>query len=100
MKPDAYFNSQDIWILIDQLSQSLTIKSEDPLAKNTESYKMFILGQREMLDRIMDYLAEHELSLEDLQDLHQLVYRYDSLEKENELVDQKWDNQNILDKEG
>lgn len=62
MKPDAYFDSQDIWIFIDQLSESLTIKSEDPLAKITESYKMYILGQREMLDRIIDYLAENQIT--------------------------------------
>jgi len=58
-----YLNAQDLWCKIDELSNELDLQAETAPGNSSESYKMFLMGRREMLQRITDYLYENEQSL-------------------------------------
>lgn len=94
-----YLDSDNFWCYIDEQSSNLIVKSEDQLATKTESYKMYILGQKDMLDKIADYLHENEKSLGDIAEIHELISKWDAIEKENLDADRAWDQSNIFDKE-
>ena len=94
-----YLYSTDLWSFIDQESEHLDSKMKDPIAKKTTAYKMYILGQKEALDRVATYLHEHEKTLDEIATIHDLISRWDAIEKENLDADRAWDQQNILDKE-
>jgi hypothetical protein len=61
-----YLNAQDLWVKIDELSAELDQQAESVPGNSSESYKMFLMGRREMLQRITDYLYEHERPLSEI----------------------------------
>ncbi|CAB4141298.1 hypothetical protein UFOVP410_137 [uncultured Caudovirales phage] len=61
---NKYLHSLDLWCYIDEQTQKLDLLMEDPIAASTEAYKMFVLGQKEMLSRLVDYLHQNEFELE------------------------------------
>lgn len=48
---------EDLWSLIDDLSNELYRKLDDPLY-STETARMLLVGHREMLDKIMEGVVE------------------------------------------
>jgi hypothetical protein len=61
-----YLNAEDLWGKIDELSQQIDQQAEDAPGNSSESYKMFLMGRREMLQRIIDHLYEHEQPLSEI----------------------------------
>jgi hypothetical protein len=61
-----YLNAENLWGKIDELSQQIDQQAEDAPGNSSESYKMFLMGRREMLQRIIDYLYEHEQPLSEI----------------------------------
>lgn len=61
-----YLNVEDFWCKIDELSQELDVQAQAEPGNKSESYKMLLMGRREMLDTICKYLMENEESLAEL----------------------------------
>ncbi|NBO79998.1 MAG: hypothetical protein EBV42_01915, partial [Actinobacteria bacterium] len=53
-KEKEYLDAMELWCHIDQLSHDLELKGQDTIGATSENYKMFLMGQREMLDKICD----------------------------------------------
>lgn len=62
-KQNEYLNAMDLWCHIDQLTNDLEIKGQDTIGSTSENYKMFLMGQREMLDKIIEFLHENQMPL-------------------------------------
>lgn len=62
-KEKQYLYAMDLWCQIDQLSHELDIKAQDTIGATSENYKMFLMGQREMLDKISEFLHENQTPL-------------------------------------
>lgn len=61
-----FVNAENLWSRIDELSNELDLQAETAPGNSSESYKMFLMGRREMLQRITDYLYENEQSLAEI----------------------------------
>lgn len=61
-----FLNAENLWSRIDELSNELDLQAETAPGNSSESYKMFLMGRREMLQRITDYLYENEQSLAEI----------------------------------
>ena len=61
-----YISADDFWMLIDEISNKLELQVQSSLGKKSESYKLFLAGKSEMLERITDFVYENETSLGDI----------------------------------
>lgn len=62
-KEKEYVDAMELWCHIDQLSHELELKGQDQIGATSESYKLFLMGQREMLDKISEFLHENQTPL-------------------------------------
>ena len=62
-KEKEYVEAMELWCQIDQLSHEIEIKGQDQIGATSESYKLFLMGQREMLDKISEFLHENQTPL-------------------------------------
>ena len=63
-----YLCVENLWLQIDQWSNEIDCRSQDAVAKSSESYKMLLMGRREMLEILMDYLSENQQDLKEIAD--------------------------------
>lgn len=61
-----YISADDFWMLIEDISNKLEMKVKSSLGKDSESYKLFLAGQSEMLEQVIDFVHENETSLGDI----------------------------------
>jgi len=61
-----YISAEDFWMLIDEISNKLELQVQSSLGKKSESYKLFLAGKFEMLEKITDFVYENETSLGDI----------------------------------
>lgn len=58
-----FINIQDFWIMVDETAAEMELKSDDALVKATGPYKMLLLGRREMLDKLIAWAGDNEITL-------------------------------------
>ena len=58
-----YCNAESLWEWIDEQAQAVDHKIESAKEAASESYKLLLMGRREMLDNMMDWLHENETTL-------------------------------------
>lgn len=58
-----YCNAENLWFWIDEQSQAIDNRLEGYKDVCGESYKLLLMGRREMLDLIGDWLHENEKRL-------------------------------------
>lgn len=68
---NEYVSSELMWQVIDDLVKEYDILAMSDEAVTSESYKMFSMGRREALGRIMDALKE------DSKCLYEILHRHD-----------------------
>lgn len=56
-----FLNSENLWMFIDEQSSRMALQMEDK--DNSELYRLFVAGKREMLDALSTYLMENEATL-------------------------------------
>jgi hypothetical protein len=61
-----YVSAQNLWFFIDELANDIDLKTEDKLASSSESYRLLLLGRREMLDRLVEWMNEEEIPLSEI----------------------------------
>ena len=59
-----FLNSENLWMFIDEQSSRMGLQMEDK--DNSELYKLFLAGKREMLDALSGYLMENEVTLREI----------------------------------
>lgn len=65
---DKYMSIDTLWQIIDTLAVEIIKKQDDPLYTEGESSRMFLVGQRELLDKLIEFASDSEYSV-DLKDL-------------------------------
>lgn len=58
-----YCNAENLWFWIDEQAQKVEREMEAAKEAASESYKILLMGRREMLDWIGDWLHENETTL-------------------------------------
>jgi len=58
-----YTSTQDLWCWIDEQAHEIDSSFEWVKGHGGESYKLLLMGRKEMLDKIADYLHENETTL-------------------------------------
>jgi hypothetical protein len=58
-----YCSAENLWCWIDEQAQQLEHKVEAAKEAATDSYKLLLMGRREMLDWLADWLHENETTL-------------------------------------
>lgn len=61
-----YLSVDNLWEFIDQQSTSLTILGGEDTVESSELCKLLLLGRREMLSIISDYLHNNEITLQEI----------------------------------
>jgi hypothetical protein len=61
-----YISAEDFWMFIDEIHNTLELRIQSSLGKNSESYKLFLAGKSEMLEQITDFVHENQTSLVDI----------------------------------
>lgn len=56
-------NAQDLWCWIDERAQKIEREMEAAKEAASESYKLLLMGRREMLDKLGNWLHENETTL-------------------------------------
>jgi hypothetical protein len=59
-----YVSSYDLWEAVELLQESFDLLEDDKLAQSSESYKLLMLGRREMVRFFSDLFLETEISLQ------------------------------------
>jgi hypothetical protein len=63
-KRKKYVSSYDLWEAVELLQESFDLLEDDKLAQSSESYKLLMLGRREMVRFFSDLFLETEISLQ------------------------------------
>lgn len=58
-----YLDAENLWFWIDEQSQLNERRYEEYKDQCGENYKLLLMGRREMLDWICDWLHENEITL-------------------------------------
>jgi len=66
MSRGRFIDADVLWMQIDEWAHSLQLKSEFDVAQSSECYKMFLLGKKELLDLLCDFVSEEQKELEDI----------------------------------
>lgn len=61
-----YCNAENLWCWIDEQAQRLEIKLSDAKYYNAENMSTLLMGRKEMLDWLGDWLHENETTLGDV----------------------------------
>lgn len=59
-----YVSSYDLWEAVELLQESFDLLEDDKLAQSSESYKLLMLGRREMVRVFSDLFLDKEISLQ------------------------------------
>lgn len=62
--------ADDLWSWVDDLSSNIDKWSDDVIAKDSEHYKLVLMGRKEMLDMVMDWLKDNEIEIAELLKTH------------------------------
>jgi len=60
-----YVDADNLWSLFDQMQQEIDMDGEDEIGKTSETFKMFLMGQRSTLKRLIDHVHENEEELKE-----------------------------------
>lgn len=61
-----YCNAENLWMWIDERAQQIEREVEAAKEAATESYKLLLMGRKEMLDMVSAWLHENETTLGEL----------------------------------
>lgn len=61
-----YIESQKLWQLFDQMQHEIDLDGEDEIGKTSEAFKMFLMGQRQSLKKIVECVHGNEEELKGL----------------------------------
>ena len=70
-----YASAQSLWDLLDEQSRLLELQAQDELVISSESYKMLLLGRREMIEVVRTWLAENESALGEILSGYGVTYK-------------------------
>ena len=76
IEKNKYMSIDTLWQIIDTLSFEIIKKQDDTLYTEGESSRMFLIGQRELLDKLIEFVSDPDYSihlkelLEDSQEEH------------------------------
>ena len=76
-----YINSDSLWSFIDEYAARLDILAQHDSVESSELCKLLILGRREMLDALGEYLSEYEAFLSNILTDHHGVFTKEELEE-------------------
>lgn len=62
-KEHKYTSAENLWFWVDEISTRLEDKLSEDTSKTGEFYKAFLAGQKEILEKLCDYLYENEATL-------------------------------------
>lgn len=60
---NKYIRIDILWEIIDTLASEIDIRLENPLYSEGESSRMFLIGQRELLDKLIEFVSDPEYSI-------------------------------------
>jgi hypothetical protein len=71
-KEHKYTSAENLWCWIDEISGGLDLKLTEETSKTGEFYKAFLAGQKELLEKLCDYLHENQITLGDIVETFQI----------------------------
>lgn len=63
IEKNKYMSIDTLWQIIDTLSFEIIKKQDDTLYTEGESSRMFLIGQRELLDKLIEFVSDPEYSI-------------------------------------